>query len=269
MGWTPPQTEERLFQSRSNGQSYRILVWQPAVPAPPEGFPAILLLDATGCFGTCVEAVKRMARRPDATGVQQAIVIGVTHPDDTLYDTGQRQRDFTTPNPAVDGSGGAPDFLAFLADELTPSLAADRPLDRNRLTLFGHSLAGFFTLWALAARPDAFAAYAAISPSLWWDRDRLFAALAKADLRQKRLLLCVGEWEAALPPWQRGKDGADAILARRQQRRMIANAEELVRAIRPRMPEGGLDFEVLAQEDHASIVSAAVPRALRLMSARA
>ena len=39
----------------------------------------------------------------------------------------------------------------------------------KRSILFGHSLGGLFVAYALLTRPDAFATYLAISPSLWWD----------------------------------------------------------------------------------------------------
>jgi predicted alpha/beta superfamily hydrolase len=139
-------------------------------------------------------------------------------------------------------------------------------LDGARRTLFGHSLAGYFTLWVLANRCRAFRNYAAISPSIWWDREGLFAAAPKAAGHDRRLFMAVGEWEEALPPWQIGLPGSEAALARRQARRMIANVRELGSALQAVMGEERVRFTVLAEEDHASIVSAAIPRALRLAS---
>lgn len=54
-------------------------------------------------------------------------------------------------------------------------------------TLFGSSLGGLFTLYALLERPEAFNAYIAVSPAIWWDRAILLrleteVAPSRADL---------------------------------------------------------------------------------------
>jgi len=41
----------------------------------------------------------------------------------------------------------------------------------------GHSLGGLIAAYTLLARPEMFQAYIAISPSLWWDRERLTDSL--------------------------------------------------------------------------------------------
>lgn len=260
-------TQSHLVPGHVPGEAYRVDLAIPAGPAPSEGWPAIYLLDASGCFATCVEALRRMSRRPDATGVGPAVVVGLSPPDGG-YDVPRRQRDFTTPRPDApdDGgaTGGAPAFLDFIIQTVKPFVAARAALAPDRGTLFGHSLAGYFALWVLGHRPDAFRNYAAVSPSVWWDKAGLFAAASQLDGGDRRALVAVGAWEDTLPPWQRAAPGSAEVAARRGARGMVENARAMSDRLAAALGPERVTFTLLADEDHASIVSAAIPRALRL-----
>ncbi|WP_326533208.1 alpha/beta hydrolase [Pseudorhodoferax sp.] len=267
--WPPvelPGTQVRQLRG------YRISVWLPPGPPPPGGFPSLYVLDANALFGTFVEAVRRSSRRPDATGIGPLAIVGIAHDGDALFAEPQRRRDFTLGPPAeesVAGAvGGAPDFLAFLADELAPALRSELPLDAARQTLFGHSLAGYFVLEALAARPDAFCTWAAISPSIWWDAAGLRARLA-ATLpgHGARVFIGVGEWEGEVPPWQRAQPGHDRLVARRAQRRMVEHAQALAAQLGAWLAPDRLAFRLFPEEDHASVVMVAAQRVLRFCAA--
>jgi hypothetical protein len=264
-----PGTQRHALLRSDSDETYRIDIALPSGSAPDQGWPVIVLLDAGGCFATCVEALRRMGRRPDATGATPALIIGILPPDGT--DAVEiRRRDFTTPRAAGDGppSGGAEAFLHFIDAQVMPLAASLAPVDRERQTLFGHSLGGYFTLWALLNHPRAFRNYAAISPSVWWDRPGLLAAIPAAPLSGRRLLVCIGEWEDALPPWQSARPDAETVRARRAARSMVAHAQDMAERISAKMDKGYAQFRLLLEEDHASIVSAAIPRMLRLASAR-
>ena len=251
-----------FLHAAATGGDYRLDVAVPDAVAPAGGFPLVLLLDGGGCFATAVEAVRRMGRRPDATAVTPLVVAGLRAVgDDPLA---HRQRDFTSPLAGKPGAGGAEAFLAFLQDKVMPLAGRLAPVDGRRRTLFGHSLAGYFTLWVLAHHPAAFHAYAAISPSVWWDRDGLLAALATLAPAEQRVLLCLGEWEETLPPWQQAAAGAEQALARRQMRQVRAGVTAIASQLAARLGEARVQFHLLPDEDHASIVSAAIPRMLRL-----
>ncbi|RYF80035.1 MAG: alpha/beta hydrolase [Comamonadaceae bacterium] len=270
-----PGSQVRRLHAASNGQHYRISLWLPPGEVPAGGFPAIYVLDANALFGTFVEGVRRSSRRPDATGVVPTAVIGIAQEDtdgsQPLYAEALRRRDFTAgppadePAPAAGTVGGAPAFLQFLVDELAPALRAEMPLNAARQTLFGHSLAGHFVLQALAARPDAFRNWAAISPSIWWDepdlRARLTAALPHAS--HPRLFMAVGEYEGEVPPWQRTQPGYEQLVARRAKRQMVASTQALAAELGPRFGEGEFVLRVFPEEDHASILMIATQRALR------
>lgn len=236
----------------------------PPGEAPTGGWPAVLLLEGESSFGTCVEAVRRMSRRSDATGVAPMAIIGITCADHA--DKEIRRRDFGLIGRADSGqaNGG---LAGFIEHELLPALTATFAVDGARLALFGHSLAGYFVLRVLAEHSHCFRHYAAISPSIWWDRDGLEETLHETDLAGRRAFIAIGEWEGALPPWQSGLPGSTEALARRESRRMMANARELAGDLAARMGEGAVQFALFDNEDHASIITRAMAPVLRFVSA--
>lgn len=253
------------LRAAGSGDVYRIDIAIPPGPPPANGWPSIMLLDGAGCFATCVEACCRMGRRPDATAVAPCVIIGIAAEDgaDAIR---RRQRDFTSPRAGDTQSGGAADFLAFITEQVQPLAARLAPLDAARATLFGHSLAGYFVLWVLASHPHSFRGYAAISPSVWWDRDGLARAFAAMPPDDRHVLLAIGAWEDELPPWQRATAGSEQAVARRRERRMLQSVQDTAGQLRTLLGEERVRLDILADEDHASIISAAIPRALRLAS---
>lgn len=270
-----PGAQRRCLQAQANGSRYRISIWLPPGTPPPGGWPALYVLDANALFATFVEAVMRSSRRPDATAICPMAVIGIAHDDDALFAEPLRRRDFTFGPPAGEAApaagsvGGAPALLRFITDELAPALRRELPLDAARQSLFGHSLAGYFCLEALAARPKAFRSWAAVSPSIWWDEAGLRARLAAVLPGQggPQVFMAVGEWEGEVPPWQRQAPGYAQLQARRAQRQMVGSAQALAAQISLWLGPQQLTFRLFPEEDHASVVMVAVPRVLRLAAA--
>jgi predicted alpha/beta superfamily hydrolase len=108
-----------------------------------------------------------------------------------------RQRDYTYPAaPAADSlptSGGGRAFLTFVEGTLLPYLDRTYRTDITQRTLLGHSLGGYFTLWALSealrTHRYSFATYVAASPTLRY-----------ADAYLLHELASVGAVAAAPPP---------------------------------------------------------------------
>ena len=160
-----------------NGREYKVMIAEPAGPPPEGGYPVLYSLDANASFGSLAEAVRLQSRGPH--GIPPALVVGIGYHSDDPIVTKERFYDYTvfadeSELPArPDGSewpqtGGAEAFLDFLEYELKPAVEAAFPVDRSRQSLFGHSLGGFLTLYALFARPTAYRRYFAASPSIWW-----------------------------------------------------------------------------------------------------
>jgi len=91
-------------------------------------------------------------------------------------------------------SGGAPQFLRFLKEELIPTLEAGFRTQPFRI-LCGHGLSGLFAVYALMESPDTFGAYITDGASLTYDGSALLkdmeARLADPRLRGS-LFLGVG-----------------------------------------------------------------------------
>lgn len=268
--------QRREYIAKDSGAAYQVSIWTPAGAPPTGGWPVVYVLDAKAMFATFVECMQRSGRRPDATGIGMAAVVGIAHGGERLFATEHRYRDYTfEPSSLIESeeAGGGAAFLSFIVDQLAPELATEFGFNHERQSLFGHSLAGYFVLNALATRPHAFCHYAAISPSVWWQPAALaqrLTALTENDTAQIRgLLVAVGEWEGQAAPWLSGSDGLGAeglavLMQRRGERQMIEQASAMAEMLRPVLGER-LSYRCFPEEDHSSIVMIAIQRTLRLI----
>jgi hypothetical protein len=142
--------EQTQFPSRLVGDTYLILARTPPDYDPARAYPIVFQLDATN-YGNEFELTAGWASALEASGdIPPTIVVGVGYPykNDLPSDRG-RWRDYVTT--LIDGRpGGAATFLRFLTEELLPAIDAKYHLDPALgRTLIGHSLGGYFTLYAL------------------------------------------------------------------------------------------------------------------------
>lgn len=276
---TTPFTLDRTDQwtLRANpADEYRIHIAWPEEPPPPGGFPLVILLDGDASFATLVETLRRTCRRTEATNVAPAVLVGVGYPDVRQYDFERRTFDYTFGPPAhrapadKQRSGGGEAFLDFLDGVLIPRVAAAFPIAPDRRALFGHSLGGLFVINACLRRPSLVRTWLSVSPSLWWDKAAVLRSIeerpqALSGARRPTLLVTVGEYEEAVAPWQMGEAGPGAALTRRLSRGMVSNAREVSNRIAAAASDYvSVQFECLAQEDHASVLTVSIGRGLRL-----
>jgi hypothetical protein len=80
-------------------------------------------------------------------------------------------------------NGKADKFLKFIKRELIPYVESKYSVTNYR-TLIGHSYGGLFTIYTLINKPELFANYLAIDPSLDWDNQKLLKQ-AKTVLQTK------------------------------------------------------------------------------------
>ncbi|SFU75881.1 hypothetical protein SAMN05216480_1218 [Pustulibacterium marinum] len=106
----------------------------------------------------------------------ESIVVGIANVD--------RKRDFTYPsNNSLDQeefptSGGSENFIEFLENEVQPFINATyRATDTK--TLIGQSLGGLLATEILFEKPILFDHYIIVSPSLWWDDEKLLDSTPK------------------------------------------------------------------------------------------
>ncbi len=145
--------------------------------ALPEGYsdskvryPVLYVLDGEFFFYQAQSAVQFLSECTylRTLPIPQMLVVGIVNVD--------RNRDLTPTHAPVQGelryptSGGAARFLAFLQSELIPLIDARYRTQPYRV-LSGWSFGGLFTVHTYLENPEAFSAYLAISPSLWWEQD--------------------------------------------------------------------------------------------------
>jgi predicted alpha/beta superfamily hydrolase len=266
------------MRASASDLEYEIFVYVPDVPPPPTGFPVLYVLDANADFVTVAETVRRISRRPLATGIGASIVVGIGYPNTTSYDIDRRYYDFTrgppvkmpAAEPITARCGGQSAYVGFLAEQLLPYISTHFNAHPHCRTLLGHSLAGYFVLEVMARYPDLFDGYVSFSPSIWWNPQELTGALENSrDVgRSRRLYIAAGRWEQELAPWQKPEDFSNQYHEVRLARRMIDNAREF--ATQADLCFGAdlqVKFEVGDEEDHSTIVTTMLCRALRFVGA--
>jgi predicted alpha/beta superfamily hydrolase len=244
-------------------------------------YPVALVVDGNLLFDVVqVTLHGRFVRMSNS--IPPAILVGVGYPADeglaSFY--ARRNYDFHGPWPMTDplgrqlqdifamlktaegkpemvmGAGGYDRFMAFLCDELLPSLAMHYPIDPNaRHTLIGDSSGGHFALRALYDPASPFKRYVCISPSFGAGDGAIpkaeAAYAAGHDDLDVDLFICCGRVEVDREPMMalcRFGSGVTWV------------AEQF--ALR-RWPSARIEWEIMNHEDHASIPQRAMAAGLR------
>lgn len=274
---TIPHTQVFDLHSERADADFQLWVAEPVagvMPLPPGPRQVLYVLDANLFFGTAVEMSRLMAQLYGE--LPPLLVVGIAYATtNPAVQAELRARDFTPSTDAGFGAmarslpgapeptlpegqrlGRAPEFLDFLVDEVQPFIEMRFDVSDRGSTLFGSSLGGLFTLYTLLHRPEAFDAYVAVSPAIWWDGAALLkresdVAEATDDLVAKVFLAVGGQEERAevpqLAPF-----------------RMISNLQTFGERLRGRgYPSLVLDIFIPDGESHTSVVPLALTRGLR------
>ncbi|WP_286232699.1 alpha/beta hydrolase-fold protein [Thalassotalea sediminis] len=129
-------------------------------------FPVLYLTDGPEHFNHTVGTMNFLAENGR---MPQMIIVGVANTD--------RARDLTpkiliSKDERFQNGGGADNFLNFFEQELIPYIEKNYRTQPYRI-FSGHSFGGLFAINAFLTKPHLFNAYIAVSPSLWWDEQRL------------------------------------------------------------------------------------------------
>ena len=276
-----PHTDVYPIRSRTGGADYQVWVAPPVPghrPLPPGPYPAVFVLDGNLFFGTAVETTRLMSQLfgelPPVT------VVGIAYDTtDSITQAELRARDFTPsanagsippgPIPRAPSAtlapgerlGRAQHFLEILTTEVHPLVHEWYDVADRRPVLFGSSLGGLFTLYAMLKQPEAFSAYLAVSPALWWDDGLLFrteeeVSCVRTDLAAQVFLAAGGEEEPDDIP----------MLA---SFRMISNVRAMAERLEARgFPSLDVRTFVADGETHTSVVPVALTRGLRAVLGR-
>lgn len=151
---------------------------RPIIISLPKGYkegetnyPVLYLLDGLGNIKHQVGTVELLTE----SGIIPSMII-------VAIESLDRARDLT---PSIAGqdvhggagtdipqSGGAPNFLQFLENELIPYVESNFRTHPYRL-LEGHSFGGLFCTYALMNKPELFNAFIIQAPALWWNKEEM------------------------------------------------------------------------------------------------
>lgn len=151
-------------------------------------YPVLYLLDGDTHFHSASGVVEFMSSGLNGNyQIPELIVVALPNPD-----ANRRTRDLTPSHSKTgfDGkesdlmatSGGGPEFLKFIRNELFPEIEKTYRTLPYRV-IVGHSFGGLLALDALLEAPKMFQSYIAIDPSLWWD-DQILVQRAKREFKR-------------------------------------------------------------------------------------
>ena len=175
-GDSVPAHESFTLDSRIMGEKRPVNVYLPPdyVSHRDQAFPVLYMPD-----GGLREDFPHLATTIDelirANAMQPVILVGVANT--------QRRRDMTPPTEVKSDREIAPQvgqsarFRAFFRDELMPEIKRRYRVNAER-GLIGESLAGLFVVENLLREPGLFDKHIALSPSLWWNREKLITQAA-------------------------------------------------------------------------------------------
>ena len=190
-------------------------------------YPVLYFTDGEAIDRVVVPTVNSLV---DAGAVPEMILVGIPHPD--------RRSDLTpTPIDSRPGRGGGEAFYRFIAEELVPYVDASYRTGPTRL-LYGHSLGGLFSAYAMVRDPGLFSGFVASSPVIAWDdwyvRHLAADAFEAPNDREVYLALSVGSEE---PP------------------RFLDTGTEFAEWLEENAPDGmRWTFEIYEGEEHMSVM---------------
>jgi predicted alpha/beta superfamily hydrolase len=182
--------EQVKLRSEILGEERTLLITLPSdYSASSRHYPVIFQLD--GAERTYVKRLGDIFRLQDEGWMPEVINVSVVNTD--------RNRDmFPFKTPYHKTSGGADNFMRFVAEELLPFIDGRFRTTRHR-TLVGFSASGMFVLYYLLNRPGDFAAYVPCSPSISFATDffirRLDSFMGHSQPLEKTLSIVYGSSE--------------------------------------------------------------------------
>lgn len=185
------------FDSADKQRHYKVWVAIPNTRAPQAGYPALVMLDGNAAMSKLNEALlERIA------SAQAPVLVAVGYQTTLPFDIPARTRDYTPVGPVSghviykeDQGGGSEAFRQLLLETILPWVESQTRINRDEMSLWGHSYGGLFVLDTLFRTPEQFRHYYAASASLGWgnfvimDRAR---ALKDAPFSGRSLVLSEG-----------------------------------------------------------------------------
>ena len=232
-------------------RTYKISVALPAnYTETGEPYRVLYVTDANAEFGLAVETARLNAPGTVVVG------IGYDNPGQGFAASGvPRTLDLTPTRIDAADSGGAPEFLSFIRDELVPYVESEYHVSSDDRALMGHSFGGLFATYTLLHNEGLFDRFVIASPSIWWD-DRTILDMEQAyseshDSLDARVFLSVGSLEETTSGFP-----------------MTSDMTSFARTLADRSYDGlELGAHVFEDETHLSVIGAAFSRGIRYIYA--
>jgi len=246
-----------LIKHPRNGHPYEIHIAKPIESPSNKGYGIIYVLDGNAMFETAAEITRLMTRKPK--GYDPAVVVGIGYPGGEPFDVERRTYDLTMkadpaklpvrpnrePWPAT---GGADELLDLLENSIMPKLLTLFDINPHKQALFGHSFGGLFTLHALFMRPNLFTHYVASSASIWWNDYALHEEYEHYRLNRVKEI----------------KPKVMLIVGAEELDHMIEDSRKLYERMKQDADSGTVvQYMELEQEEHVSVIPAAISRAVK------
>lgn len=223
---TLPRPQRVDFESPITGSLYEVYIQRPhGYDESDKRYPVFYALSGRAAISNHRKMVLPLLREGN---IPEAIFVGIDHKQmlsspmfarfsNVVNSPRVRDYTFVKEENKLHETGGAPEFLAFLRDNIIPYIdGVYRTIPEDR-GFGGYGLEGFFVMYTAFTEPELFQRYLALSPPL--DRND-FAVLGLEEnlAKQNRsfpisLYLSVGEMDSpgALRGWQ---SMTDTLLAR-------------------------------------------------------
>ncbi|RXR17257.1 alpha/beta hydrolase [Flavobacterium amnicola] len=173
----------------------KLNIYFPAGYDATTSYPVIYLLDGSADQDFIhIVGIVQFANYDWINMLSKSIVVGIENVD--------RRRDFTFPTTIEKDkqdfptTGGSEKFITFLEKELQPYIEQKYKTTASK-TIIGQSLGGLLATEILFKMPRLFTNYIIVSPSIWWNKQSLFAVapeFANTNFNQKtKVFISVGK----------------------------------------------------------------------------
>ncbi|HEX8529853.1 MAG TPA: alpha/beta hydrolase-fold protein, partial [Cytophagales bacterium] len=174
-------TELRKLPSKIVGDEFHVLVSFPeGYDTAKTAFPVLYVLDGDNDFPYAMEVLGLLKGE---CGIREPLLVGIGYGAKIGSPGNERFRDYSpTAMKNAPGSGGGPNFLQFLEQELFPMIESNYKVNQHR-SLYGYSFGGLFCAYALFEKPGLFKQILMGSAALGYENRILFereAAYAQA-----------------------------------------------------------------------------------------
>ena len=159
------------------GMEYKLYISLPDnYESSTDSYPVLYFLDAWAQFGIIRQAYWLLKFNDE---VPPLIIVGIAYEGSAQDHIFYRARDYTptkVPKETLGRlgdftptSGGAPEFIQFLENELFPMIENEFRAKKSDRAIFGVSYGGLFGAYALFNHTQLFQRYFIGSPPIWWD----------------------------------------------------------------------------------------------------